>query len=372
LALLGEFHPCFFVIRGDLSGAQFFRFDTLTIPHEEQRVHLLPTVLGDVNVISFHAPDTLPTYCVKHDTLNKNERLNLLKTAEIAKPQKKTTKDEVSKTLLEAGQSLTEFLSHYAGLVPRIENEMEIWHENYISDITPPTPPPEEVLQIPPPTPTPRRLRTMQELRDPTARLVYWNTHESDFGYPLHEDHKAMIPLSPRTALFQPPRSYKINGKRDEPPIAPLSVRISAHRPPTGPTPRPMSEVSSVRKDVVSFGKLRPGVKRVKTIKVQAKAMRPLKFRVDPVPNPMVQIDHPRGMMAPGLPHLLKIELEAARDVNVSEVVRFHTSDFEWMIPLEARVKAETPPIEKGEEPAEEEAAAPETAQSVAVPRIAV
>jgi hypothetical protein len=44
-------------------------------------------------------------------------------------------------------------------------------------------------------------------------------------------------------------------------------------------------------------------------------------------------------MMTPGLPHLLRIELEANHDGEVSEVVHFHTSAFDWMIPVRATVR---------------------------------
>jgi hypothetical protein len=352
IATLQRFQPYFFVVRSDLSGSQYLRADGLTYIGEEQRSHTVEFGMEAIEVVSFHSPDTDPSYCLKHKPLSKLDRTNVLKNVHVEKPKKKGTEADVDETIVaEAATAVEQLMNYWAQIPAQLEELMETWHSEYITDITPPPPPPPEVLIIPPATPTPRRLKAARELNITEHNHSYWNTHEGDFAFPMREAHKPGIPMSPRTALFDPPREFKSRKKASEPTRGafltqntPLSTRRQRD------TPRAASEMT-VRKEPVSFGEVKLGGRHIRTIRVRANATRPLKFRVDPVADPALQVRCSRGMIAPGLPHLLKIELDGLQEGHVSEDVQFHTPVFDLTIPVDGViVSTARPPAKLSEE----------------------
>jgi hypothetical protein len=346
-SLLSLFQPRFFVIRGDLSGVEFVRTDTLNMSGADKRLHEVAAEEGRIGVVTCHTPSNDPFCYLKYDTLSKLDRMNLLKTVEIERPSKKKSEhpDEAELALM-ATNSFTDYLTRSAEFRDSLQRDLSDWSAQYFADIEPPQSPPPEVLNVPPQTPTPRRLNAARHQHTPVDERGYWDSHESDFAFPLYEDAKDQRAVSPRTGIFDPPHCFR-REKPAKPPeemFCTQKTPITLNREKPAHTARPLS--ASTATDVVDFGDVPAGSKHVRTVRVKSHMVKPVQFRVDHIPNQMVHVLNPRGLMAPGLPQLVKVEVEAdpPTDTTIAESVQIHLPTFDLSIPLRAIVKARPPP----------------------------
>jgi hypothetical protein len=348
IALLQRFQPRFFVICRDMSGVEFFRSDALNTAGTEEQVHDLDYGACHLTAYSYHTPHGEPICYVKTPALSKLERGNLLRAITVEKPTKKAGEEPEDRELVEqAGNAINEYLTDYRAFVNSVNARLDAWHADYMQGIRPPTPPPPEKLTVPPHTPLPRRLTAARDAHTDPGQKNYWLSHESDFGHPLHEQRKDPRQPSPGAALFDPPGFFKpakSDGQRPKKTF--VTQKTPSSRASRRTTMSSLSgvEVVSAGHEAIDFGEPRVGSRCVKSLRVPSQSMRPLRFRVDHIQNPMVRVVNPRGVMTPGLPQLVRIELNASKEGVVAESLEFRTPNFHMSVPLRAAIRRHAEP----------------------------
>lgn len=216
------FSPKFFVIRSDFSATEFLRQDVLHLSdYKEYSKTFINQDGSEIKYKTYHKENQNPLLFVNNKALSKIDRVNLLKTVQIPQPPKKrqqakkqqqepSNEDLEDQHIMEQAKEAHHQMNvYFSSLQKSLHHILEIQQANYIDEITPIPPPPPQKVYVPPSTPTPRILQMQHNFHDVEGENNYWNSTDSEFGYPLKEQRKEERALSPRIQLCDPPRLFK-------------------------------------------------------------------------------------------------------------------------------------------------------------------
>jgi hypothetical protein len=180
----------------------------------------------------------------------------------------------------------------------------------YQEEIKPPVPPPPEVIRLPVQTPSPRLQKMQYGIRDQSEK--YWESHESDFGYPLDERRVLQKRLSARRALHDPPREV---GSDVPPPVGSVRENRRGSAFMTEPiVPMMVDDVHvehlRVEPERIDFGMVPKGSSAVATLRFANTGIRPIHFHFTQIPNPDIRIMTLSGVVFPGLKVAVKIVVD--------------------------------------------------------------
>ena len=333
------FVPRFFAVRGDLSGCEFIRSDTIDMTDITVKEVVLPHPSGnDCQLKSYHHQTRMPVIFVANEPMTKPERATLLKGLHVPKPKKKKgVTEEIDENVISEAEGAREsYISDAKIFTSAMLNRLQMNTTEYIEETTPPPPEPPEFLLVPPPTPEPRILEMQASLYQKTVEglventvLNYWDSTEARFAMPLHEPRVLERPLSPRVRLFDPPREPK-HQNFDAPVSEPPAVKSPRASP--GRTSRAVPLASKTRPttvkatpDIINFGKVKANTAASASIVVTNLGKKPLHFAATQPNNKHLKVLTIPGVVFPGLKMTLKVALEPVKPQKLPETI---TADF--------------------------------------------
>jgi len=310
MELNSMFEPFFFLIRSDLSAAQFLRKDSNKLYRNATcyREEVMYPSGEPCNIISYHLQDKEPLMYLEIEPSSKAERSQILKSLHIPKKQKKLlTQDEIDTIYNEATIKLADYLDQNRLFLGVLSNYLAHSHEQFLIDTEPIEPPKPDTPMIPPITPNPRLLQMQMNLHQPLAKGEikpnYWNHHESDFSFPIHQETVPLKPLSPRCALYDPPISTT---EAEEPELSEPCTTISKRSIPTKDVPKPEPNVSIVI--TPSEILLKPGISKYK-LSLHNTGKDPIHYTADPIICRSYSITGIPGSLFPGLTKQIFVNL---------------------------------------------------------------
>ena len=324
------FCPRFFAVRGDLSGCEFIRSDTIDMTDITVKELVVPHPSGnDCTLKSYHHPTKMPVMFLQNEVMTKPERATILKSLHVPKPKKrKGATEEVDEGIVvEAEGARESYMCDTKIFTSAMMSKLASQSAEYIEETTPPPPEPPEVIPVPPPTPDPRILEMQASLYQNTVAglqennvLNYWEATEGRFAMPLHEPRVLERPLSPRVQLFDPPREAK-HLKIDAPvePPAVKSPRTSPGRTiravPVTKT-RPMTVKATP--DIINFGTVKANTPATASLVITNTGKKPLHFAATQPGNKALKVLTIPGVVFPGLKMTLKVALEPTEAQYIS------------------------------------------------------
>lgn len=344
------FPPRFFGVRKDLSVIEFLRHDIL--PEMVEKKTSVEHPSGEtVQLLTRHLPQEAPFVYLENEPQSKPARSALIKSVRPpkARPQRATKGKPVEVRLPPpASESIDAYLASVTAFSTLMNDTLATNQAKYLEEITPVPPPPPEVLKLPPQTPIPR-LQTMQYDKyegpvDP-KNTNYWRSHESDFGFPLHEPRVLPRPLSPRTQLFDPPRFAKEDKhgpapehSRDTPsgasfitePTVPMRYRDT-----------PTDEWRTFLRTTVNgidFGTVQADTESTASITITNAFRTPIHFAISQPDHEYLRTVTLPGVVYPGLKTTIKVALAKAPPQTIDTFVMFRCKFFEMEIPVTAKI----------------------------------
>lgn len=340
LTLHKLFRPRFFAIRGDGEAFEFCRKDDLDFT--DRRVYTNPLKLhtGELlELVTAHTMETKTDFYFHIEPLSKLDRVNLLKSVHPQKLPKKLEPGDLETIEAFGADSHRAWLDGMSTFDRILETSLDDAEQQYLSDVTPKTPPPEEILPIPPHTPCPRLLTMQQDSYDRHVGqkdLEYWASHESDFGYPLDMPRREETPLSPRTKLFDPPRSqekYPMEVEVEQPrAVSVQKVRKEVVQEKTRP------KTAQANRSQIDFGEVKVGDKKRLDVSVKNTGFTPLKFICSLMKSPMFRVVTVSGMISPGLSEKVVVEFAPTSEGIVEDKLVVRTASFELAFPVIGKV----------------------------------
>jgi hypothetical protein len=318
-----EFHrlfvPRFFMVRRDLSGIEYLRSDSLDVTDVTIKTHSIGHPSGnEVELVTYHRIEQPPMACVRFEGQSRAARSNLLKGLNLVKPKKGA---EADSELTESAENKQMALMKYANdFAKTIGSQLIGAHEEFLEETTPPPPPDPELLRIPPMTPDPRVLIMQANKGEPKVGengLDFWSCLESVFAMPEPDVSGTQRPLSPRVALFDPPRTPggQIERFGDWTPVSrslpvrtPTVRQISSDNRPTTVKAEP---------DIINFGSVPKDTPMTASITVTNVGTKPFHFSASQTGDDRLKVLTLPGVVFPGLKMTLKVRLLGTdRDIS--------------------------------------------------------
>ena len=393
-----KFLPHFYAIRSDMSVSEFIRpdcinFEGCTNYHE---IISHPSNV-ECNIVTYHHPTRLPLIFLINEPMSKQDRANVLKQLHIPKARRGGAKSnrsgksgpENEEELISNAESYRQALFCDNKLfVQAMNNLLEKNSIRYEDENRLPEPPTPEVLILPPPTPPPRILEMQAGLYASSVNssnepLNYWESFEADFAMPLNEPKMLPRPLSPRVALFDPPRddpkkpkypfsdSYNIASRYSYDENSEIDVSQHNYNEPatinhlpalnkknttrkssnavlsrkalvTGkPNSRPVSVKATP--EIINFGNVKVNTAATAQIVVTNMGSVPLHYSVTQTQNPNIKVLTIPGVVFPGLKMTLKVSLlPVSEPTDISTSFKLQTKYFEMSIPVTVSIYDES------------------------------
>jgi hypothetical protein len=321
LELHRKFLPRFFLVRDGTNGCEYLRGDVIDMEGVTVQNGFFTGPKGEkVSLVSFHYENKVPLICVQNEPLAKAARSALLKNLHVPK-QKKAKKtgepEDDENEIAEAESARATYFLESKQFAAMLLGRLDSHHLMYLQKITPPPPPPPELIRIPPPTPDPRLMlmqaykRTLGMTADKSTN--YWVSGEGDFAVPVAETRVGQKALSPRVALFDPPRCFRPERKQLFPMI-PVSRRPNpVIRPVLRSAATAKSRQATVRadRDTINFGTVTERSHSTASMIITNLGAKPLHFSVTQPKVPCVKVLTVPGVVYPGLKMTVKVALMA-------------------------------------------------------------
>ena len=334
------FRPRFFCLRRDDEAFEFCRMDDMDFSQRKVYENQFKSQEGEViNIITTHELETKPDFFFHVEPLSKVERANLIKSVHPDKIPKKLQPGDIEAIKGIGFSAIENFHDSYATFSRIVESVVDEAEQQYEIEVIPPPPPPPEQLPIPPQTPAPRLMMMQKDAYEKCVgdtELDYWNSHESDFGYPLDRQRRDETPLSPRTKLCDPPR---------QPDKYPLEVEVeqpravsTMRRRQTVPEEKPRPQTAQTNRKSIDFGEVKVGETKRMVVSVKNTGLKPLHFICPLMKSPMLRVLTVSGLISPGLVQKIRLELAPKVESTVQDTLIVRTPLFELKIPVSAQV----------------------------------
>lgn len=369
LNLYRLFQPRFFGIRKNMTGVEFLRKDTIKMDGYEQQSMFFRHPNGEsINILSLHSMELIPSLFIQYEGLSKTQRSNVMKDLRIPKPKKSTTSSSLKKnapskqTIISNSQKVySKYLENCSLFSKALEEQLAILQTYYIQDHQP-----EEIFEelpmiIPISTPNPRILNMMYNLHRQNVTkdkaVNYWESTESDFGFPIDVNSCSCKILSPRISLFDPPRNYKqedknmfssSSRKNENDAFVTQTERSVNHKKnekmnSSSTLATSFSKSIKKMKDSIDFGDVVANKPAFASLKIQNTGKKPLHFSfTQSDEDDAFRICSIPGIIFPGLQTKIKIELLPSHPQEINQSFTFLTPFFEMQIPVKANIIQES------------------------------
>ncbi|OHT14309.1 hypothetical protein TRFO_15334 [Tritrichomonas foetus] len=367
--LYRQFLPRFFAIRNDMTMSEFIRKDCIDTEECEEFHEVLAHPTGtECNIVTYHHPTKPAVVYFENTPMSKSERANTLKALHIPKAKKEKLGSSKSKRDMPPDEDEEEQISISEScrqallcdnklFVQAMNNWLEKHQMQYEEANRPIEQSEPEELHLPPPTPAPRILEKQANLYQPSAEqftrvknesgeiLNYWESREAEFAMPLDEPRNLQKPLSPRVSLFDPPRFFREEKKKNlyEKDYSEGSKPVSRSMPALTPkTPsknitRPVTVKATP--DVINFGKVRVNTAATAQIVVTNMGTIPLHYSVTQATNSYIKVLTIPGVVFPGLRMNLKVALQPVPEPQIiTTSFQLKTPKFDMSIPVTVTV----------------------------------
>ena len=342
------FKPRFFVIRSDFSATEYLRKDTIDMTDlVEKENSLLHSSGSECEIFTHHSKniDIPPKIYIKHQSLNKSERTNLLKSIQIPKQTKNKknilNQNDINTGYLEAEGSRQSLFYDLKVFSQALDSYLDRAHEQFLEEIHPIEITEQNKLILPPQTPIPRVLEMQfkKYISKEINNINYWNSPESTFSFLEEISFNHLNRSNNLTKSFiDPPLNYeheKIEFEIINSPKIPKS--INSYSPRSIKTIQRPQTLSANPHSII-FGNVKEGTTAKVSIFVTNTGNKPLHYTVTQPNHHLLKVLTPPGVVYPGFKMKLEVKLEKGEPQEIESTFLLKTSTFSMSIPVSATI----------------------------------